>query len=99
MDKKGARDEADIQWTFATWRSGDIIAQNRTDIAGKKRIRPIPPVRMGKEFAAAIGHPNGGGNEYRHSEYLEDGSISGRSNGTVGNGRNKWVGVKEYKPW
>jgi len=99
MDKKGAQDEANSEWTFSAWRSGDIIAQRRTDVAGEMRMRPARPAGLGKEFGAALGHPDGGGNSYRSAEYLSDGSKLGRMSGTVGTGRNKWVQAKEYKPW
>lgn len=99
MDKKGARDEADEEWTFTAWRTGDMIAQSRSDVAGEKRKRPAKPAGLGEQFGGALGHPSGGGNTYRRAEYLEGGNVQGKKSGTVGTGRNKWVKPKEYKSW
>ena len=43
MDVKGAphRDDLAEEWSFAVWRNSDVIAQERDDVAGVKRKRPI----------------------------------------------------------
>ena len=45
MDVKGAphRDDLAEEWSFAVWRNGDIIAQERTDVAGLRKKRPAKP--------------------------------------------------------
>merc|ERR1719445_336613 len=41
MNLDGAhRDDLVDQWSFQVWRSGDLIAQKRTDVAGVARKRP-----------------------------------------------------------
>mmetsp|Transcript_9938 Transcript_9938/g.13907 ORF Transcript_9938/g.13907 Transcript_9938/m.13907 type:complete len:239 (-) Transcript_9938:104-820(-) len=109
MNVKGAPHRHDLkeEWSFSVWRNSDIIAQERTDVAGLKRKRPAKPaesMRKGSQWGvAALGHPDGGGNAPRRGEYLGDGGGGGggRSSGanTVGTGRNKWVKPKEFKPW
>ena len=101
MDVKGAphRDDLAEEWSFAVWRNGDIIAQERTDVAGVERKRPAKPaVAMNNRHwgVAALGHPDGRGNTFRRGELLGDGRT--RSS-TVGTGRNKWVTPREFKPW
>ena len=32
-------------WSFRVWRTGDVIAQERTDVAGIARRRPVLPAR------------------------------------------------------
>ena len=39
----GATADSREGWSFRTWRSGDIIAQERTDVAGAARKRPVRP--------------------------------------------------------
>merc|ERR1740139_1446479 len=41
--KKVERDDLDDEWSFGVWRSGDIIAQDRDDVAGVMRKRPAKP--------------------------------------------------------
>ena len=48
----GATADSLEEWSFRTWRSGDIIAQERTDVAGAARKRPVRP---------AAGSRGGGG--------------------------------------
>ena len=103
MDVKGAphRDDLIEEWSFAVWRNSDIIAQDRTDVAGEMRKRPAKPAVSiaNKQWGiAALGHPDGGGNRSRRAEYLGDGSPGPRTS-TVGTGRSKWVTQKEFKPW
>ena len=100
MDVKGShRDDLADEWVFRTWRKGDIIAQQRTDVAGAARKRPTKPADSEKRQwgVAAIGHPSGTGNAYVKAEYLGDGI--GKKTGTVGTGRNKWVKPKKFEPW
>jgi curved DNA-binding protein CbpA len=102
MDVKGAphRDDLVEEWAFAVWRNSDILAQERTDVAGEMRKRPSKPAvsMTNKQWGiAALGHPDGGGNKRRRAEYLGEGSAPKTS--TVGTGRNKWVKPKEFKPW
>lgn len=103
MDVKGShRDDLADQWAFQIWRNADIVAQERTDVAGLKRKRPVKPADSEKTRQwglPALGHPDGkrGNALSRSSEYLGDGS--GKKTGTVGSGINKWVQPKEFKPW
>lgn len=105
MDVKGAphRDDLLEEWSFSVWRNGDIIAQERDDVAGVMRKRPVKPavsLNAGKKWGiASLGHPDGGGNKPRRAEYLGDGLTSGPRTSTVGTGQNKWVQKKEFKPW
>eukprot|EP00521_Asterionellopsis_glacialis_P015763 CAMPEP_0195300308 /NCGR_PEP_ID=MMETSP0707-20130614/27174_1 /TAXON_ID=33640 /ORGANISM="Asterionellopsis glacialis, Strain CCMP134" /LENGTH=187 /DNA_ID=CAMNT_0040362967 /DNA_START=1 /DNA_END=560 /DNA_ORIENTATION=- len=107
MDVKGAphRDDLMEEWSFAVWRNGDIIAQDRTDVAGQARKRPVKPAVSLQNKAwgvAALGHPDGkSGNKPRRAEYLAENSSGnkGPRTSTVGTGRNKWATPKEYKPW
>eukprot|EP00978_Attheya_sp_CCMP212_P029838 scaffold107480_cov29-Attheya_sp.AAC.1 len=39
QDTESAPDE----WSFTMWRAGDILAQQRTDVAGVARKRPVKP--------------------------------------------------------
>lgn len=88
--------ENDTEWAFSIWRTSDIIAQNRTDVAGVKRKRPMKPADSLKNGwgVGQIGHPDGRGVTTSKGEYLANGQRS-----TVGSGQNKWVKKKEYKPW
>uniref|UniRef100_A0A7S4I752 J domain-containing protein n=1 Tax=Odontella aurita TaxID=265563 RepID=A0A7S4I752_9STRA len=106
MDVRGAThaQRDDDEWSFAVWRTGDIIAQERTDVAGeavKRPSRPAAAQRNQQWGIAALGHPDGGGNARRRAEYLTDGGEkkSRLRSSTVGTGRNKWVKPKEFKPW
>eukprot|EP00542_Grammatophora_oceanica_P021159 CAMPEP_0194034970 /NCGR_PEP_ID=MMETSP0009_2-20130614/7432_1 /TAXON_ID=210454 /ORGANISM="Grammatophora oceanica, Strain CCMP 410" /LENGTH=194 /DNA_ID=CAMNT_0038676147 /DNA_START=241 /DNA_END=825 /DNA_ORIENTATION=+ len=97
------------EWSFGIWRKSDVIAQERTDVAGEARIRPVKPAKaISKKWGmAALGHPKGSGvgRTKRRGEYLGDGSASssssttGKVSATVGDGRNKWVSKKEFVPW
>jgi hypothetical protein len=105
MDVKGAphRDDLLEEWSFAVWRNGDLIAQERDDVAGVMRKRPAKPAASNKPGSqwgvASLGHPNGGGNKPRRAEYLGDGVTTGPRTSTVGTGQNKWVKKKEFEPW
>lgn len=104
MDVKGAahRDDLVEEWSFAIWRNSDILAQERSDVAGEMRKRPAKPAVSvtNKQWGiAALGHPDGGGNRRRKAEYLGTGSAQVPKTSTVGSGRNKWVTPKEFKPW
>ena len=50
----------DDQWAFQTWRTCDIIAQQRTDVAGEMRQRPSKP-HISYSSTATIEHPDGRG--------------------------------------
>jgi len=98
-DAKGVhRDDIADQWRFQVWRRGDIIAQQRTDVAGLARNRPIQPAKTERSNwgVLSLGHPSGSGNSHVRNEYIGDGSTKSSS---VGTGRNKWVKPKEFKPW
>lgn len=105
MDVKGAphRDDLVEEWSFAVWRNADILAQDRTDVAGVVRKRPAKPAVSisNKQWGvAALGHPDGGGTRTRRGEYLgAGGTTQGPKTSSVGTGRNKWVQPKEFKPW
>eukprot|EP00547_Thalassionema_nitzschioides_P000889 CAMPEP_0194202456 /NCGR_PEP_ID=MMETSP0156-20130528/2467_1 /TAXON_ID=33649 /ORGANISM="Thalassionema nitzschioides, Strain L26-B" /LENGTH=176 /DNA_ID=CAMNT_0038927949 /DNA_START=144 /DNA_END=674 /DNA_ORIENTATION=- len=104
-DVKGAphRDDLADDWSFAIWRNSDIIAQQRTDVAGAIRKRPKKPaasITNQKWGVASLGHPDGSGNARRRGEYLADSNQhKNRRSSTVGTGQNKWVTPKEFKPW
>jgi curved DNA-binding protein CbpA len=105
MNINGAhhRDDLTEQWSFAIWRNSDIIAQQRTDVAGVLKKRPAKPAASlsNKQWGiAALGHPDGSGSRLRKAEYIGDGiGIKGPRSSTVGTGRSKWVKPKEFKPW
>lgn len=65
-------DMDDDGWSFRVWRTGDVIAQERTDVAGVMRRRPAVPARAasgdgggggrGSRWGVArLGHPDGRG--------------------------------------
>ena len=97
------------QWIFRNWRKGDLIAQQRTDVAGEMRKRPIRPVTMDvKMLKLGLGHPDGSGSyAIRKNEFLSDGNNDSNENqkqprrvsSSVGTGLNKWVSKKEFQPW
>ncbi|KAL7551048.1 hypothetical protein ACHAWF_014249 [Thalassiosira exigua] len=89
------------EWSFSVWRSGDLIAQDRTDVAGARKTRPAKPAESLKRRwgVAALGHPDGRGSTGRRGEYLASGEGKPRASSTVGTGRSKWVTPKEFRPW
>jgi curved DNA-binding protein CbpA len=106
--------ENDEQWAFQTWRTCDIIAQQRTDVAGAMRKRPSKPAisysssRLSSHQwgIATIGHPDGRGvvsnSNRRQGEYLSSGETiqqRSRTSTSVGTGISKWVTKKEFRPW
>mmetsp|Transcript_6169 Transcript_6169/g.13502 ORF Transcript_6169/g.13502 Transcript_6169/m.13502 type:complete len:290 (-) Transcript_6169:165-1034(-) len=107
MNNKNSAHRSDLweEWSFAVWRSGDMIAQERKDVAGVMRKRPVRPaesLKKGKGWGiAALGHPDGRGNMGRRGgEYLADRDESRKSkSSTVGTGKSKWVSQKEFQPW
>ena len=105
MDSRGAhRDDLTEEWQFNVWRTGDRIAEERTDVAGQARRRPAKPAESQRNRnwgVAALGHPDQrSGNVRRRGELLSDGSsgIDARSS-TVGTGQSKRGAKKEYIPW
>lgn len=92
-------EEGAEEWRFAVWRTGDRIAQDRTDVAGEARKRPAQPASKADAWASRqIGHPDGRGvsSSSRRNEFLGTGKPTASS---VGRGLNKWVTPKDYKPW
>ncbi|CAB9503366.1 ATP binding to DnaK triggers the release of the substrate protein [Seminavis robusta] len=86
------------EWRFAVWRGGDRLAQDRTDVAGLARKRPVQPASKADVWAARqLGHPDGRGSTTGRAEYLTAGSKPISS--SVGTGQNKWVAPKPFKPW
>jgi hypothetical protein len=83
------------QWRVALWRQSDRLALDRTDVAGVKRKRPVPPALASKSYSRDLGHPSGKGGAPR-GEYIGD---STKRASSVGTGRSKWVKPKEFKPW
>jgi curved DNA-binding protein CbpA len=99
--KNKLNDDAIEEWSFNVWRTGDVIAQERTDVAGEMRKRPAKPAASKNRAAwgvAALGHPSGGGVRIKRGEYLGDGKAPPRSS-TVGTGQSKWVKRREFQPW
>ena len=95
----------DIQedWSFKIWRNGDLIAQERTDVAGTMRKRPVKPAESikGSWGGAVLGHPTGRGRIAR-GEYLTNNGdfVDRKRSSTVGSGKSKWVKQKkEFRPW
>jgi DnaJ domain len=95
------------EWQWKVWFRSDVIAQERTDVAGVQRIRPVPPAEKSDESGYAtrhqLGHPSGSGRRRRRSggEYLSDGTKSSETapSRSVGTGHNKWVTAKPYVAW
>jgi hypothetical protein len=88
--------ESADEWSFTMWRAGDILAQQRTDVAGVARKRPVKPADATHSWGVAtLGHPNGGGVVRRRGELLGSGSPSS----SVGTGQSKWVTPKPFVPW
>jgi len=90
------------EWSFQIWRSSDIIAQERTDVAGVSKKRPLKPAESIKRKSwgvASLGHPDGRGTVAGRGEYLASGDIKRSS--TVGNiGNSKWVSKKkDFQPY
>lgn len=92
-------------YSFQTWRQADILAQERTDVAGLLRKRPIQPATDGPRAIYTLGQPDGSGVR-RREEYVTDGSNdamsavrSKKNTGTVGTGKNKWTTPPQWKPW
>jgi len=101
---KGGENNSETEWSFGIWRTSDILAQNRTDVAGVKRKRPMKPAESltSRWGMGQIGHPDGRGvTTSQRGEYLSDGGRrqGTTSSSTVGHGRSKWVEKREYKPW
>jgi len=104
MDVKGAphRDDLADEWSFAVWRNSDIIAQERSDVAGVLRKRPAKPAAgiKNKQWGAnQLGHPDGSGSKRVRAEYLADNDLPKTKTSTVGTGQNKWVKPKQFRPW
>mmetsp|Transcript_19044 Transcript_19044/g.21269 ORF Transcript_19044/g.21269 Transcript_19044/m.21269 type:complete len:208 (+) Transcript_19044:56-679(+) len=108
MDVKGAphRDDLVDEWSFAVWRNSDIIAQDRTDVAGvfvKRPAKPAGSIRNKQWGGNQLGHPDGSGmKRSSRAEYLtadNNSSSSRRKTSTVGTGRSKWHKWKQYKSW
>ena len=92
----GNGDKLDLeQWRLALWRQSDRLALDRTDVAGVKRKRPVPPASASKSYARELGHPGGNGATSK-GEYI--GEITRRPS-SVGTGRSKWVKPKEFRQW
>jgi hypothetical protein len=51
----GATADSREGWSFRTWRSGDIIAQERTDVAGAARKRPVRPAESRRGGGEVVG--------------------------------------------
>jgi hypothetical protein len=105
MDVRGAsmRDDLIDEWAFAVWRNSDLIAQERDDVAGVLRKRPIKPAaseKPGNKWGiATLGHPDQSGNKPRRAEYLGDGKPTpGPKSNTVGRIAGKGFS-KKYKAW
>lgn len=83
------------------WRNSDIIAQERNDVAGLARRRPVKPAasnKSGSKWGMALGHPDMRGNKPRRSEYLGDGKPTrGPRSNTVGTAVEGFS--KRYKAW
>lgn len=84
MDVKGLhRDDLAEEWSFKMWRRSDIIAQERTDVAGQARKRPAKPAEGARKpnwGMAALGHPDqvSGNMGKRRGEYLGPGDSTGK---------------------
>ena len=89
------------EWSFAVWRGGDLIAQERTDVAGALRKRSAKPAASDRRRGwgvASLGHPDGrGAAAGRRGELLDAaGGSKGQRSSTVGTGRSKWVEKREF---
>lgn len=102
-NKNAATHRTDLweEWSFAIWRSGDIIAQERKDVAGTMKKRPAKPAESikGKWGVATLGHPDGRGATVGRGEYLASGDRNTQRSSTVGTGSSKWVQKKPFRPW
>ena len=99
----------DDEWRTSIYRRGDRIAMERTDVAGVKRVRPVPSPNHPNGIqrrAYVLGHPQRGGivTTTSRGEYLEQ--ANGPSvnknirTSSVGRGQNKWVTRRTvYTPW
>lgn len=89
-------------WRVAVWRRSDRIALDRTDVAGIKRKRPVPPASS-KVYARELGHPQGVPSST--GEYLGTGTATHstrrqrRKSSSVGSGQSKWVKPKAFSAW
>jgi DnaJ domain len=101
----GISQEKDDEWRFAVWRNSDRIAIERDDVAGAMRKRPMMPPKV-VQTLTLIGHPAGRGaalnTRGKRGEYISSGSSVAENqspSSSVGRGRSKWVGQKEFIPW
>jgi len=98
------------EWSFAIWRSGDLIAQERTDVAGAMRKRTAKPTESLKRKwgMVSLGHPHGRGvAPAGRGEYMASGKnkpdgvlrlVQGRANVNPEEGMQK--GASQYrKKW
>jgi DnaJ domain len=92
---------AEEEWRVSLWRNGDRIALNRQDVAGARRLRPIPPVSVENVNAYTLGNSSaGGGGRTSSSDYIGSASsTTTQQPSSVGTGRSKWVTPVAYKPW
>jgi DnaJ domain len=102
----GTADAGAEEWRVSLWRNGDRIALNRTDVAGTRRLRPIPPVSVDNVNAYTLGSNSGAGAGRSSSDYIgtsssssSSGSATTKQPSSVGTGRSKWVTPVAYKPW
>jgi DnaJ domain len=91
----------DDEWQWSVWLRSTNIAELRTDVAGKLKACPIPPVADqsgNRRQQYIIGHPAGLGST-RRGEYIGTPNMRKHLCRAVGSGISKWVEQKPYQPW
>lgn len=94
----GMNSEKDAEWRTSVWRNGDRLAINRTDVAGVRKKRPAPAASL-QSTAAQAGLIGSLTTMARPAEFIGNGSKKATPSSSVGRGLNKWVKLKELKPW
>ena len=91
-------------YSFQLWRKADILAQERTDVAGVKRVRPSRPAGGFSSSSNAVIDFSGTVPvcKRRGGDLIGgDSGDSSRNSSSVGRGQSKWHSKEAltYKPW
>lgn len=86
-------------YSFQLWRKADMLAQERTDVAGVKRVRPArpagEPTSVMIDFSGTVPVAKRRGGDLIGGEP----GVETRTSSSVGRGQSKWSKAKPYEPW